>query len=81
MRVELDKIPFIHVPQHAIIKVVWTDGNYQVEHILPNIDVNIWIEMVQKMFETMKQYQFNNRSGFPKPYQTDYYSFENLQSR
>jgi len=81
MRVELDKIPFIHVPQNAIIKVVCTYGKYQVDHILPNIDVNIWIEKVQKMFETVKQYQFNNRSGFLESYQTDYYSFENLQSK
>jgi len=65
-----------------LYEVVWTDGNYQVDHTLPNIDVNMNRKGAKKNFETMKQYQFNKQiwfSGILPNWLL--YSFENLQSK
>lgn len=38
LRVELDQIPYISVPQHAIIRVVWSNGRYHIEYIRLPVD-------------------------------------------
>jgi len=33
LHIDLDKIPFISVPQHALIKLVWSNGKYNIDYL------------------------------------------------
>ena len=35
---QLDEIPYISVPQHAIIRAVWSNGRYHIEYIRLPVD-------------------------------------------
>ena len=38
LRVPIDEIPYISVPQHAILRAVWSNGRYHVEYIRLPVD-------------------------------------------
>lgn len=35
---QLDQIPYVSVPQHAIIRAVWSNGRYHIEYVRMPVD-------------------------------------------